>query len=228
MAEVITPMVLLLTVFLLVFSLQHAHFSHIRPVLADNWHPILRSSILPWTFSTEILLAIPLARHVKGDPIRIRDGIVFGLSLALTGVFIELVVISVLGSTIEHSAYPILEVVRSISSGQFFEHLDPLYVVTITLTILLKLSVIHYSWVVEAQQLFRFASYRPLVWSTGFLAWAGTSFLFRDVGALNEFMLYAAFAYFLCTVPATLTLALSVDGIRNLIQKARTNTGTRS
>lgn len=216
-AEIVTPMVMVLSASLLLLALQHADFTHIQPILADNWHPVLKGSVLPWTFAVELCLVIPLSRYLKGPAIKLRDGFIFGLILAVIGILIELAVIAVLRSTLQFSNYPILEAVRTISYGQFFEHLDPLYVVAITLTILVKLSVIQYGWVVELQQLLKLKDYRPAVWSTSFAAWAGSIFLFPNTTALNDFMLFSAFSYFVLTVLLSLSLAVGVQSLRSLI-----------
>lgn len=213
MAEIITPLGFGISFALYLLAVQHADFSRLQPVLADGWSPILRSGIVPWAYSAEFLLVLQVRRAVPRRFI-VRDLFIAAASIAGTGVIVELTISIVLGPTVTYTAYPVLEVVRSIRLGEFLERLDPLYVMGVVSTTFLKIAFFHYTFSDSIREWCNLRHQRAAVWSAATLVWTGSMFLVRNIAELQHFILHVAFGYFAFTAVFVPLLAVFVQWIR--------------
>jgi spore germination protein (amino acid permease) len=210
MAEIITPVGVGITLILFLLAMQNADPSHIQPVLADGWKPVLQGGVVLWAFAWEFLLLLQLGDAVPPRRL-VKDLLITTLIITLAGVVAELTVPMVLGPSLTYSTYPILEVVRTIRFGEFIERLDTLYVMGAIMTIFLKLSLIHYVFVIGIRQWFALRHYRPAVWSGGAAVWAGSLFFIRDSAAMMDFFLYTLWGYLTFTGMVIPLLAVAVQ-----------------
>jgi len=210
LAEIILPVMLFITVALFLMAYQHAEISHLKPVLADGFSPVLRATLSPTTFSMKFLIALFMVRSLrKGSPIG-RDLFITGVVVALTGTFAEFTTTVVLGQIRQYSIFPILEIVRTVRIGEFVQRLDTFYVITIITTTFLNLAALLYAISVGIKQLFKLDSYRHVVWSSGMVVWAGSVFLFHDIEKEKYFLLHTAPGYYYFTAIGLPTLAILV------------------
>jgi len=214
LAQLITPVVALITIILLALAQQHSNPGNLLPVLANGWTPVLRGSVPTTVYAMELAVAL-LGVPIVGKPRQIpRDLLLASLVLAIAGLLIELTVILVLGPSVSHLNFPILEVVRTIEYGDFLGRFDALYVMSVVVTIFLKLGFLHYGLVSETQRLFRLSNPRDFVWSASFAVWAGSVAIFPNQARVNEFILYSVFGYFGATVIILPLFAILVQRVR--------------
>ncbi|OFW81502.1 MAG: hypothetical protein A2201_09745 [Alicyclobacillus sp. RIFOXYA1_FULL_53_8] len=214
LAEIITPLATLVTAGLSVLIMSHVDFSHITPILADGWTPVLRGAVIPWRFSTELMLCLMFLTSVK-DPSKSlgRNLLLIGLLLTVFGVVAEVLIVGVLGQQVTHSEYPILEAVRTIQLGAFLGRLDPLYAMGTVMILILKLTVYQYAWLLALKDLFQLPSYRPILASGTFALWAGSMILFHDLPSLDQYgvdTVPAFFASALVVLPLVAVLTMAI------------------
>ncbi|MBX6395990.1 MAG: endospore germination permease [Alicyclobacillaceae bacterium] len=210
MAEIITPVGIGITLILFLLAIQNADPSHIRPVLADGWKPVLQGGVVLWAFAWEFLLLLQVGEAVPPRRL-VKDLLITTLIITLAGVVAEVTIPMVLGQSLTYSTYPILEVVRTIRFGEFIERLDTLYVMGVVTTIFLKLSLIHYVFVTGISRWFGLRHYRPAVWSGGAAVWAGSLFFIHDSTAMMDFLLYTLWGYFTFTGMVIPLMAVAVQ-----------------
>ncbi|QSO50477.1 endospore germination permease [Alicyclobacillus curvatus] len=211
--EFLAPLALIVTTAVVLFSIMDMHLDSLFPTLADGWRPILRGSVVPSiTYALEPLVIVQIVQDLNSRKTLGRDLIITLFFVVIALVLIEVVVIAVLGSSVGELTYPILEVIRSISVGEFIERLDTFYVMGVLSTIYIKLAVFHYAFCKALEELFHLSSYRVIVWTGALAAWAASMFLFPDTNAVAEFITFATPAYFIVTllcIPVLLTIRQS-------------------
>lgn len=214
-AAFFTPTAFLITAVLLALAVPHMDFSRLLPVFADGWRPVLRGSVIPWSWAAETLSALQFATALsnKGKFIG-RDFLIVGLLMTILGGMAEVVITSVLGEQRINSLFPILEVVRTIQFSEFLERLDPLYVMGTTLLILIKVAVYNYSFCTGMEQVFRLKSYTAVVWGGVLPLWAASLFFWRDSASLAEYILFTVPVYYIGTMFGLPVLAVVVQWIR--------------
>ncbi|CAB3390120.1 GerAB/ArcD/ProY family transporter [Kyrpidia spormannii] len=208
--EIITPLGIAITLILFLLSMQHADPSHLRPVLADGWKPILQSGVVLWVYAWEFLFVLQLREEVQQQRL-VKDLLITILIITSAGVVAELTITMILGPSVTYSIYPILEVVRTIRIGDFLERLDTFYVMGVITTIFVKLSLIHYIFTTGLSHWFGLRHYRPTVWSGAAVVWTGSLFLIHNSVSLMNFILYTAWGYFTFTAMVIPLLAVVVQ-----------------
>lgn len=215
LSEILTPLAVIVTLALFGLAVQHADIHRLTPVLADGWTPVLRGTVIPWTWAMELVIALQFVQSLSnGGRYLTKDLLIVGAVLMTIGVVAEVTITSILGPQRTYSLFPILEVIRTIRYGDFLERLDPLYVMGVTSLILLKLSTFQYAWLSGLQQWLRCSSYRPLVWSGAFAVWTGSLFLWPDAPTMDEYILFTLPGYFAVTLIVLPLAAIVVYRIR--------------
>lgn len=214
LSEIILPVMVFITFVLLLLAYQYADISHLKPVLADGFSPILRAAMSPSTFAMKFLITLFMVQSLQKDAPIGRDLLITSLFIGLTGLFAELTSTLVLGQIRVYSTYTVSEIVRSVSIGEFIQRLDTFYVIIIITTTFLNLAALLYSISVGIQQLFKIDSYRPFVWGSGMVVWAGSVFLFRDSQTQKYFLMHTAPGYYYFTAIVIPVLAILVHLVR--------------
>ncbi|ADG06924.1 GerAB/ArcD/ProY family transporter [Kyrpidia tusciae] len=209
MAEIITPIGVGVILVLFMLALPYLNPSYLQPVLADGWSPVVRADVVPWAYMWETMFFLQF-RGVPGQWMT-KGLLITTLLISAIGVIAEFTVIAVLGPGIRYSAYPLLEVVRTIRIADFIERLDTLYVMGVVTTIFLKLSVIHFAFTTAIQNWFAPCQYRRMVWSSAILLWAGSFFLIHNSNAIMDIIMKVVWGYFTSTGLAGPLLAVIVQ-----------------
>lgn len=220
LAEILTPLAMLVTAGLSVLMMRHMDFTHITPILADGWTPVLRGAVIPWRFSTELMLCLMFLPNVK-DPSKSlgKNLFLIGLVLTVSGVFAEVLIVGILGQQVTFSEYPILEAVRTIQLGAFLSRLDPLYAMGTVSILILKLTIYQYAWFLALKDLLHLPSYRPIVTSGTFALWAGSMILFHDLPSLDRYGIDTVPAFFASALVLLPLLSILTMAIRKWIGK---------
>lgn len=220
-AVLITPVALLGTFLLALLAMPHMDMSRLTPILADGWRPVWRGALVPWAWAAETLTGLQFISALTGNRTRVgRVYILAGLMMAVLGAVAEVVITSVLGYQRSYSLFPILEVVRVIQYGEFFERFDPLYVMGATILIIVKGSIFLYSFCSALEQTTRLKSYRSIVWGSAFPVWAASIFLWNDSATLAEYMLFTIPVYYLVTFFGLPVLAILTERLRQLFVRS--------
>lgn len=215
MAQVVTPAALLVTVGIILLALRSAHWTNVQPILSDGWTPVLRGSVVTWRDALDLLLALQFPRVLRNPASTLaRNMLIIGGALSLLGVLAELLITGVLGNQVVFNKYPIMEVVKIIAYGGFFQRLDPLYVMGVIMVLVIQLSVFQYAWVTGLSELIGLNSYQGMVWSSASAMWAASLLFWKNGVVLDEFMVHTTPGYFLLVIPLLALLAVTAQWIR--------------
>ncbi|MDO9574836.1 MAG: GerAB/ArcD/ProY family transporter, partial [Candidatus Contubernalis sp.] len=132
----------------------------------------------------------------------------------ITGAFLFAGAIITIGTfgpeLISRFKFPIIEVARLISLGDFFERIESLVMVIWVAGVFVKVSLFHYVAVMAAAQWFNLRDYRPLALPLGILNVILSIHMFEGVADLVEFLSVTFAVYALSTfevgIPALLLL----------------------
>jgi len=200
LAEIVTPVSAIIVLVIGLLALKNLHFAQVTPILADGWTPVLKGAVLPWRFSTEVLLCLMFPNVLKQTSHIARLLLTVGFVLTVVGIVVEFYVVGILGEQARYSAFPTLEIVRTIEIGDFFTRFDAIYVMVVVFILTLKLAVFQYAWFLGIKELFHLNDYRSVIWSGSMAIWAGSMFFWPNSTELNKFILFTSPAYFAATI----------------------------
>lgn len=200
LAEIVTPLAVIMALVIGLLALKNLHFRQVMPILADGWTPVLKGTVLPWRFSTEALICLMFPNVLKQTRHIGRLLLIVGFILTAVGIVVEFYVVGILGEQAKNTAFPILEIVRTIEYGEFFTRFDAIYVMGVVFILILKLAVFQYAWSLGIKELFHLNDYRPVIWSGAMAIWAGSMFLWPNSEELKKFILFTSPAYFAATI----------------------------
>ncbi len=200
-----------------VFLLPVMEVENLLPILEGGILPPLKGALTPTSWFGEIIILsmiFPfLTQPHRGYRVAIGAHLIVGAFL-LIGVAQA---VSIFGPVLVSAVkFPIMQTVRLISLGGFFDRVEVLVMVVWIAGVFVKVSVFHYATVLSAAQLFGLSDYRPLVIPLGILAVILSIHLFQNVSDLIEFLSVTFSVYALSTfevgVPALLLLVALARG----------------
>lgn len=189
------------------------HIQYASPILTEGWKPVIESALYPWVFSSEIFIALLFANNLK-YPHRLPNYFICaGVLITFLALLMEFLSITILGNVGRFTIYPLLLAIRSLSIGIALQRLEPLYVILVIFSVMVKLGVFQIAYTNSVQELLRIQNQKAIVWSLGMTVWAGSIALFHNGAELNEFILFSWPAY---TVTITFLLPLLLLAVQSL------------
>jgi len=167
--QIFLPFIILSVVIIIFLTIPELDFKRLLPVLDTSPVNIIKGSITPLAWHSEILaLAMIIPFLTKPD----ESGKIAYKSLAMVG-FIFLIVtagsIATFGELVAFMSYPFLNTARIINIAKFIDRLDPLIMVIWLAGGFVKITFFYYIAVLGSAQLFKLNSYRPLVLPIGII-----------------------------------------------------------
>lgn len=187
---------LLVSVMLFIFasitllSVNDMDFGRLLPVLEKGWLPVLKGSLTPGYWRTEVAVMLMLLPYLK-EP---REGkrAVVGAVLIL-GFLVTVDVISNLAifgpELTANSTFPTLNQIRYISLARFLDRIEAVVMILWVAGVLIKIGVFYYVAVLALAQLFQLQDYKPVVLPVGFLLVLLADTLFKGSQDLKEFII---------------------------------------
>ncbi|RQD76840.1 MAG: spore gernimation protein [Candidatus Syntrophonatronum acetioxidans] len=171
------------------FVISEMNLENLRPFLERGIMPSLKGAITPTSWFGEIIILAMifpfLSRPQKGYRIGAGAVLIAGAFL-FTGL---LQAVSIFGpELVKRFDFPILEVVRLISLGDFFERIDALVMAIWVGGVFVKTSVFHFATVTAAAQWFNLEEYNPLAIPLGLLTVILSIHLFEGAADLVKFL----------------------------------------
>ena len=213
-----------LSVVLMFFTLPHADFSNLLPILENGWTPIVKASVYLTSFpSGEFILIGMLIFNMKGSKETAIPLIQGQLIATMIAIAIILQVITILGAErASRSALAIVSVLNSISSSNLL--LIP-FAMTWLIFAFAKFFICYYAFVAGFAHWAKMDDYRPLVLPGGALLISIAMILYKDIGQNQEFLKIYWPPYSLPIeygIPLLLWLAA---GVKMLVQRRRSDQG---
>lgn len=204
-------------IMIITLSFPEVRLENLQPVLEGGIVPALRGAYTPTSWFGEIItlgMIFPfITQPQRGYRIAVGAHLIIGAFL-LAGAIIS---IGIFGPELtSRFKFPIIETVRLISLGGFFERVESLVMIIWVGGVFVKVSVFHYVTVMAAAQWFNLRDYRPLALPLGVLNVILSIHLFEGVSNLVEFLSITFPVYSLSTfqvgIPALLLLTALIRG----------------
>ncbi len=142
---------------------------NILPIMGNGILPSLKGAIAVQSWLGDFLYISFFLPFLTNPEKGRKWGIISIVTVVLTMVFTNLITIFVLDGVIKGQIYPVMNVARYISLGQFFEHLESIVMAIWVTGIFLKISAIYYVLVLGAAQCLDVKDYKPFVLKTGII-----------------------------------------------------------
>lgn len=224
LVELVTPVAVLVTGILSLLALKNVHPAMLLPILADGWSPVLRGAVLPWRFALESLLCLQFVTSLKKPRKSLPRALLWtGLVLTFFGVLAQVLIVATLGDQLTYSKYPILEVVKAVRYGEFFQRLDPLYVMGVLMLLMLKISIFLYVFAHGLKEILKLNHYRDVIWSASLAIWGASMMLWRDGETLDQYIVYTTPGYYAATILLIPLLAIGGNWLRGKISPGFAN-----
>lgn len=143
MGGMLAPAVLAGVLLVLLLGANQMDPLSLKPFLGFGWTPVFRSALFPAFVFAETMACSMFLPYV-GDPragvrAAVLGGVLGGLATALAAA----VLVMFYGSAqTTRLAYPLYDLARSVAFGEFFERMDPLFIVLWTVASFIKVSVL--------------------------------------------------------------------------------------
>ncbi|MNZ89824.1 Spore germination protein YndE [compost metagenome] len=166
-ATLFLPLFIVPLLILIVLLYGDFDFGNLFPVLGNGILPPFKGAIVPGAWFTEFFLITFLLPYVSDKERANRHAMMAVTIVMVMLLMVDLVVLFVLGPTIDSRIYPLMTVARYISIANFFEHLESTVMAIWVIGVFVKTSVFYYAAVLGTAQWFNLSDYRPIVWPTG-------------------------------------------------------------
>ncbi|WP_339165115.1 endospore germination permease [Siminovitchia sp. FSL W7-1587] len=166
----------------ILFLARDFEFGNILPVLDKGIVPPLKGSVAPAGWFAEFFLIAFLLPFLSDKKKGMKYGMTAVLSVMITIVFVDLLVLFVLGATTANKVYPLMNVVRYAKLSGFFENMEAVVMAVWIVGAFVKISVFYYAGVLGTAQWLNLSDYRPIIWPVGifvvqFSFWAEESMM---------------------------------------------------
>ncbi|MDF2631288.1 MAG: hypothetical protein K0R39_5119 [Symbiobacteriaceae bacterium] len=173
--EFIAPLILLSTVIVLPLGANNMNLSALTPVLGYGWGQVLRAALFPATVHVEIIALLALTPMVRDPKNMLRTGMIGGLLAGLIAAVASACLIMFYGvPRTQRLVYPLYDLTRSVTFGDFFERIDALFIFTWTASSFVKVALLIWISSFVLGHVLRIKNsrvlIRPLALLAGFLA----------------------------------------------------------
>lgn len=163
MADFITPIVLLFTFIFLIFILQDAYGINLLPIFGKGFKGILKGSIVPSAWYSEIFLASFLLPYIKQKNKKLFTLFFSIILISVVLISTIMIVMAVIGVGMSARLTMPVFIASSLGTTLFFEHLDILFVSIWILGASIKIIVFAYIGVICLGQTFNIKNEKPLI-----------------------------------------------------------------
>ncbi len=204
-------------IMIVTLSIPEIRLQNLQPIMEGGIVPALRGAYTPTSWFGEIItlgMIFPfLTQPQRGYRAAVGAHLIIGAFLFAVAV----VTVGIFGpELLSRFKFPLIEVVRLISLGDFFERIESLVMIIWVGGVFVKVSVFHYVTVMAAAHTFNLKDYRPLALPLGILNVILSIHLFEGVTDLVEFLSTTFPVYALSTfevgIPALLLLTALIRG----------------
>ena len=168
-AQLFVPLFIFPLLIAIILVVPDFEFKNIFPILGDGIMPPIKGSIVPGGWFTEFFLMTFLLPFLADKKKGMKYGMLTVFAVMITLVVVNLVVLFVLGTTTPTKVYPLMNVARYISFGEFFEHMESIVMAIWVVGAFVKISVFYYATVLGTAQWLNLSDYRPVIWPIGIL-----------------------------------------------------------
>lgn len=160
--QIIFPIFLFATIFILLLSLKEMELSKLLPIIADGVKPVLMGTYKHLIWYSETLIIAMLIPYIN-IPYKVRRQAV--ISIIVTGLVELFVFVSIVvsyGKATISLTFPFLTFARYVSVGNFIERLDSFIISMWIMGVFIKITIFYYCAVLSLTQWLKYKDYRYL------------------------------------------------------------------
>ncbi|WP_134701153.1 endospore germination permease [Ammoniphilus sp. YIM 78166] len=169
LGQMFVPIVLLLTLFMFFLIIPDMELENMFPIMEKGLMPSFKGSVPLQAWFSEFLLISFLLPFLTDREKGLKWGMISVFLVMVMMVVTNLATLFVLGGTTGTFLYPVMNIIRYVSVGDFLEHLESLVMAMWVIGAFMKISVFYYALALGAAQWLNLSDYRPLVFPLGFL-----------------------------------------------------------
>lgn len=139
----LAPLILLGALLVMALGINQMEPNNLQPFLGFGFFPVFRSSLFPTFAYSETLACSLLLAHTKEPDKAIRGALAGAVAGGVVTALGAAAITMFYGSRqATRLAYPLYDLARSVSFGEFFERMDPLFIVMWTVASYIKIAVL--------------------------------------------------------------------------------------
>ncbi|MCY9666155.1 endospore germination permease [Paenibacillus alginolyticus] len=165
-AVIFTP-IFILPIFILLVLIPDMDVKNIFPILSHGIIPVIKGSAAPMGWVSEFFIMtffLPyLADPEKGG----KWGFISLSAITLSMIYVNLLILFLLGPDVGNKTYPVFVAFRYISVGNIFENMEALLLAMWVVGNFIKIGVFYYAAVLSFGQWLNLSEYRPYVFPLG-------------------------------------------------------------
>ncbi|MBB2480582.1 endospore germination permease [Bacillus sp. APMAM] len=193
---------------------------NILPIMENGVMPSMKGGVVLTSWFCELFLISFFLPHLKNNSKGLKWGIYTGIAITVTLMFVNLVVIFVLGRFSYYALTPLLTVVRYVSIGEFFEHIEAGLLAVWILGTFVKITTLYYVVTKTAAQWLNLSDEKLLIFPLGFLQVLFSMWIAKSFQQLSSFFLSILPSYFITFFIVIPLIILLINVIKNKIVKA--------
>lgn len=187
-SSIIFTLLFIFPLFILLLLFRDLDPKNIFPILSHGIVPVLKGAASPQGWIGELFLMTFFMPSLS-DPDKGRKwGFISLLAITFSMVYVNLIVLFLLGPDTSNKIYPLLIAFRYISITNFFQNLESLLLAMWVFGNFVKIAVFYYATVISFSQCLNLPNYRPFVFPIGILVMMFSLWDFPTSASLTEFL----------------------------------------
>lgn len=218
-SEVLAPIILVSVLGVLLIATKDLSARNLLPVLGHGFDPVLRAALFPMAIHAEVLvitMLVPLVKDRQHLQKAVTSALVAANGLILSAVLVLLMFYN--QPQARRLAYPLYDLARSVSVGEFLERFDPFFILVWAAVAYVKLAILVWAAAAGLAQIFGLKEMRALVTALVPIFIIGGLRASNGLAELMTFNLPQVFPWlvapFLVVLPAMLDLVERIRGRR--------------
>jgi spore germination protein KB len=168
-AQLFIPLYVVFLMIIIILLLPELDPKNILPIMANGVMPSIKGAITPQSWFAELLLISFLLPFLNDVEKGRKWGMISAVTIMLTFVVTNLVILFLFGETTSRYTYPLLAASRYINIADFLQHIESIVMAIWVAGTFIKFSVVYYAIVLATAQWLDLSDYRPIVFPFGFL-----------------------------------------------------------
>lgn len=189
LSELITPLLFILSIIMIIMLLTEVDIRNLFPILGHGVIPAFKASYFSNVWFSEFTFIGFLLPFLVNQQEGKKWAIISVLSVMLTMVGLNIIILLVLGKAVEGFSVPFLTAIQYINIADFFTHLESLVMAFWIMGAFIKMTGLLYFLSLGIAQWFTLSDYRPLVFPVAFLVVLLSLWQIPDVATYFAFLL---------------------------------------
>ncbi|MFD2444259.1 endospore germination permease [Bacillus sp. CGMCC 1.16607] len=215
-ATVFTPL-FIFPFILLLLLIPDLDMKNFLPFLENGMLPVIKGAVVPQSWFSEFFLMSFIIPFVSNKGKLLKTGMVTTIMVLLCFVYMNFIILTLLGGSRITNIYPVLTAFRYIEVVEFFENFEAAIIAIWVLGNFVKLSVFLYVSSLAFSQWINLSTYRPMVFVISILIILFSYWGIPNYSELEHFIIFAD-SFFLTLVQTFIPLILLIIA---LIRKSK-------